>query len=182
MTYKDIPGYCDFHSFYKEVFDELPDGANIAEIGVYLGHSMAYMATLAKESGKKITIYAVDTFEGSEEHKISGISFFYDAFCKSIFDLGLRSYVIPVYSPSVCAAGFDYIPDLDFCFIDAAHDYENVKADILAWRMKVKPGGVIAGHDYCSAWPGVMDAVDEIFPDRILTSKSVWYKKLELTS
>lgn len=37
---------------------------------------------------------------------------------------------------------------LDFVFIDADHSYEGAKADILAWRSKVKPGGWICGHDY----------------------------------
>jgi hypothetical protein len=36
---------------------------------------------------------------------------------------------------------------LDGVFIDAAHDYDSVKADIEAWRNKVKPGGFFGGHD-----------------------------------
>ena len=37
---------------------------------------------------------------------------------------------------------------LDLAFIDAAHDAANVRKDILAWRPKVRPGGVLSGHDY----------------------------------
>ncbi len=37
---------------------------------------------------------------------------------------------------------------LDFVYIDAAHDFCNVAADISEWIKKVKPGGVLYGHDF----------------------------------
>jgi FkbM family methyltransferase len=37
---------------------------------------------------------------------------------------------------------------LDFVYIDARHDYTSVINDLAAWTEKVKPGGIIAGHDY----------------------------------
>lgn len=58
------------------------------------------------------------------------------------------------------------VPDgsLDFVYIDAAHDYENVKIDLNAWAPKVKVGGIIAGddfYDFPSGKGGVMRAVTE---------------------
>jgi len=38
--------------------------------------------------------------------------------------------------------------ELDFVFIDGNHEYEHVLEDITEWTKKVKPGGIIAGHDY----------------------------------
>lgn len=45
------------------------------------------------------------------------------------------------------------IPDdsLDFCYIDARHDYLGCKEDIEAYWPKVKSGRILAGHDYLDA-------------------------------
>lgn len=45
------------------------------------------------------------------------------------------------------------IPDgsLDFVYLDARHDYRSVQEDIQAWAPKVRPGGILAGHDYVDA-------------------------------
>ncbi len=65
------------------------------------------------------------------------------------------------------------IPDgsLDFAYIDARHDYESVLEDLAAWFPKVKPGGILAGHDYADIEFkenvfGVKSAVDEFFEAR----------------
>lgn len=53
---------------------------------------------------------------------------------------------------------------LDFVYIDAAHDYENVKADIKAWTPKVRVGGIVAGDDayeFPSGKGGVLRAATE---------------------
>lgn len=64
------------------------------------------------------------------------------------------------------AAGAAQVPDgsLDYVFIDADHSYEGCRDDIAAWLPKLKPGGLLGGHDYGrSAYPseGVKPAVDE---------------------
>ena len=56
---------------------------------------------------------------------------------------------------------------IDVVYIDGDHTYGGVKADIGAWWPKVKPGGILAGHDYCTGKTGlgyeygVIEAVQE---------------------
>jgi predicted O-methyltransferase YrrM len=52
---------------------------------------------------------------------------------------------------------------LDFVFIDADHEYESVIRDIKAWAPKVKPGGLVSGHD--THFPGVLKAINELIPN-----------------
>jgi Methyltransferase domain len=71
-----------------------------------------------------------------------------------------------IHSPcfSLQAATMYDAASLDFVFLDADHSYEGVSADIAAWTPKVKRGGIIAGHDFCHYFPGVIRAVLERFP------------------
>lgn len=48
---------------------------------------------------------------------------------------------------------------LDFAYIDAEHVYPEVSQDMAAWTEKVRPGGIVSGHDY--DWVDVKKAVDE---------------------
>ena len=46
------------------------------------------------------------------------------------------------------AAGRFAEGQLDFVFIDAQHHYEAVQDDLVAWHPKIRPGGILCGHDY----------------------------------
>ncbi|MHC4526261.1 MAG: class I SAM-dependent methyltransferase [Planctomycetota bacterium] len=67
----------------------------------------------------------------------------------------------------------------DFVYIDACHSYEAVTEDIKAWFPKVKPGGVIGGHDYNgSLYPGLRRAVDEFVKEgnyKLYQEASDWW-------
>ena len=40
--------------------------------------------------------------------------------------------------------------NLDFVYIDASHQADDVRNDITSWYKKIKQGGILAGHDVCS--------------------------------
>lgn len=67
---------------------------------------------------------------------------------------------------------------LDFVFIDADHSYEHVIEDIRDWAPKVKPGGMVSGHDYGHPeFPGVEQAVREYFGNNfgLVHSDWIWF-------
>ena len=55
----------------------------------------------------------------------------------------------------------DFKNKLDFVYIDACHNYEDVLADMDAWCPTVKDGGILAGHDWDAPIFGVRRAVEE---------------------
>jgi hypothetical protein len=53
---------------------------------------------------------------------------------------------------------------LDFVYLDGDHSFQGVMRDLAAWVPKVRPGGVIAGHDYYDKQPfAVRSAVRTFF-------------------
>lgn len=80
---------------------------------------------------------------------------------------------------SVVAATHYKNESLDFVFLDADHSYEAVQADIAAWLPKVRPGGILCGHDYANeAYPlwGVARAVDEAFGPQVELGKNYTWR------
>ena len=52
----------------------------------------------------------------------------------------------------------------DLVFVDADHSESAVRRDVSAWLPKLRPGGVIAGHDFGGdRHPGVERAVTDLF-------------------
>lgn len=61
---------------------------------------------------------------------------------------------------------------LDFVYIDANHDLPWCMDDILQWSKKVRPGGIISGHDYIRMRSGK--------PSRVRVVEALnWYTELK---
>lgn len=161
--YQNIQGWFGFQDLYQEQVDRVQTPAHFVEIGAWQGKSTAYMAVAIAQSGKQIKFDVVDTWQGSLEHQDDAIvkeQRLYDVFLNNIEPV--KHIVNPQRMTSMEASKLYADHSLDFVFIDASHEYEDVLDDIRHWLPKVKPGGMLGGDDY--NWPGVNRAVKELLP------------------
>jgi predicted O-methyltransferase YrrM len=70
-------------------------------------------------------------------------------YCLNLASIDQRVKVIRDFSISAATTFEDNY--LDFVYIDADHTEKAVYEDLHAWWTKVRPGGIVAGHDYCGA-------------------------------
>merc|ERR1719329_900036 len=62
------------------------------------------------------------------------------------------------------AASWIQDSSVDIIWIDGDHSYKQALADMRAYTRKLRPGGILAGHDYSFFHDGVIRAVHEFFP------------------
>ena len=143
-----VGGYFDYPNVYANAINIASDRHVFVEVGSWLGRSTSCMGTYIKNSGKDISFYAIDTWEGSDEDAHKDIiekfdhnnTSLYEQFLSNIKMCGVDQYINPIRSKSLDAVNQFEDESLDFIHIDASHDYENVLADIKAWFPKVTSG------------------------------------------
>lgn len=174
-SYDQIPGHMNFEDLYDEAISRAEPNDTLVEVGVLWGRSLAYLceraAAVEQAEGKFLNIVGVDhwgaeDFRKFEEHLKDSAAWNRAAIMRSGSPASTRSFKDG---------------ELAFVFIDADHSFDGVKEDIAAWWPKVKPGGVLAGHDYSEAdWPGVVKAVRERFgnvPKKGVAQYCWWVEK-----
>jgi hypothetical protein len=180
--YQGIEGWFDFDDIYDLALRRSGNQpAHFVEVGSYKGRSTCYLAERIRETGLDVRLDAVDTFQGDVH---VGYSDLWAEFAANLERAGVLSRVRAQRCTSLTAAKMFDADSLDFVFIDAEHTPEAVAHDLAAWWPKVRPGGLLAGHDYTN-FPGVALAVDQFVARHALgsafrTSRSSWmvYKSL----
>jgi len=160
---------------YAEMVKNFPSGSHFVEVGSWKGKSSSFMAVEIINSGKQISFDCVDTWEGSKEHQgYSCISRLFEIFQENMKPLEGNYNAIKMKSMEAVKLYED--ESIDFIFLDASHEYEDVKNDIIHWMPKLKETGIIGGDDYGNRYfPGVKKAVEEIFNNNFKYKESTWY-------
>jgi predicted O-methyltransferase YrrM len=125
----------------------MPAGARVVEIGSWKGKSTYCLAKGLKQ-GRVIAIDPFDATgeEGSEYGRVKGDGDLVQQFRRNLDRDGLlRKIDIKVGRSREFA---DQIEDMDFLFIDGDHSIEGCRYDFEAFAQHVKPGGLLAFHDY----------------------------------
>jgi len=173
---------------YKELYKLLKKRPHKigCEVGVHTGAMLSHLLPVLPKIQR---YYAIDPwdnyqmYDGSTYRKPGNVLYktWQDAimaFFKSTKDYSHK--VIMMRMTSIQGAKHIEDEGLDWVFIDANHEYEYIKENLHVWTPKVKPGGLVSGHDYKNPkgkWKGITRAVNEFVPKNKLHEEPfcVWW-------
>lgn len=158
----DLLGWTNYVDILRSAAKFLPDGGTYIETGVFCGKSLGYLAEFLQVIGKTAKVIGYDTFDTSftATKKIAGFQPATSEEWVASTRANLKK-VAPWNTPEVIqcdgaeAAQLHEDASVDFVWLDSSHEEEHVRNEILAWLPKLKPSGVLAGHDLAATHPGV---------------------------
>lgn len=153
----------------------------IIEVGTWKGKSAVAMADICKQNlyttQVQPEIVCVDTWLGATEFWTNhqdpkrykslqlecGYPQVYYQFLANVILSGHEDIITPFPQSSINAARLFRKEKVqaDLIYVDASHEYDDVKMDLEYYYDCLRSGGVIFGDDYCEYWKGVIQAVDE---------------------
>ncbi|OGK52594.1 hypothetical protein A2966_03575 [Candidatus Roizmanbacteria bacterium RIFCSPLOWO2_01_FULL_41_22] len=112
-----------------------------AEVGVHRG---GYSELLCKNN-PGVKLYGIDPYKAYDQYNNQQqVDEYYE---EAKTRLAPYDYHFVEKSSEGGVKGFED-ESLDFVYIDGNHEFSHVTADITLWSEKVKPGGIISGHDF----------------------------------
>jgi predicted O-methyltransferase YrrM len=174
---EDRQGWGSTHPVFEQTIkSERP--SLVIEVGTWKGGSALHIAERMQAAGIDGEIVCIDTFLGSPEHWLvpkfkerlmlkHGRAGLYMQFLSNVVHAGLQHTITPFAASSDVAAEVlrQRKIQADLIYIDGAHDYRAVRADLRAYWPLLRPGGTMIGDDFTTHWHGVVRAVSE-FADR----------------
>lgn len=163
----DRDGFCFPHDvdgwlLYEEgkALYELARGKRVLEIGSYCGKSTICLAQTARH------VVSVDPHDGRGTPQPKDT---FATFRDNLARYGVAE-IVDTRRAVASKVGLEAEPGFDLVFIDGAHDFASVDADIAWSRERLAAGGLLTFHDYRrrpgehdGGWdPGVTQAVDAL--------------------
>ena len=142
----------------------------IIELGSFYGRSTVSLC-LGSVEGNNSKIIAIDPHIGIDSYASSDS---YGELVHNLERFGLENNVSILREESLKAASIHSRKNIGLIFIDALHDYENVKADFNSWEKQVVDEGYILFHD--AMLSGVNKFLIEILNDDNLQYQALGFR------
>ena len=124
-----------------------------AEIGVRMGEHAKDMF----DCNPDLELFLVDTWEAYARITQEKQDRYYRRCLSNM--IGYKATILKMTSMEALKE----VPDesLDFVYIDGNHEFDYAMMDLIMWSKKVRPGGIVAGHDYYAFYQsGIVAAVN----------------------
>jgi len=181
----DVPGYLTDRDMLAigRLAKKLPNNSTIVEIGSFLGKSAVEWARAMEVEQKSCQVVCIDSFNAP-------IHILKDLLVNADFNVPeadtnfeLFAYYTKSFDNITAIEAFfnqdfEFDYQVDLVFEDSDHTQKYLSYALPFWWSKVKPGGILSGHDYNSR--EVKAAVDTFSVLRKLKVKtfpdsSIWY-------
>lgn len=123
------------------IFDELKP-TRVLEIGSQWGGTLWHWLEGCERGARVMNI---DILQNMSREDAKALPDRWQSWCPD--GVLLNTYIGRSDMPDTIAAVKEWMPEIDFLFIDACHEYNGAKRDFLTYGPLVRPGGVIALHD-----------------------------------
>ena len=192
LDFGELAAWCRIRGFFsieeaaaiQALVKSLASGARVVELGTFQGKSSVAIATALPPGGM---LFCVDTFQNtilapgeSRPPMPEVVRTNVQALKANLTRFRCTDRVKALVSTTHDAASRFAPESLALIFVDAGHDYENVRQDLADWYPKLAPGGVLVCDDYVPEWPGVMRAIDETGLSGQLIAPSLWLHRKPL--
>jgi hypothetical protein len=176
MSEKDLDALYDLTQEYVK-----PDGIAV-EVGSWKGLSSYVIASVCKEKGA--TLYAVDTWAGVEDpssykNDPSGVNNYSEALNDpnfvEIFKKNMGDLPVVVLKGDSQQLYKEFIDDsVDMVFLDGNHNSPVIDNDIKNFLGKIRPKGLLCGHDHGNPETDVHWAIDRILGEQTVGNYENW--------
>jgi len=166
----------------EELLKNMPTNKVVAELGVDRGGFSELILKIATPQ----KLHLIDVWEGGRYH--DGLNNIVETKFKNEIDKGLVEMNIGFSTEVLLDFPDNYF---DWVYLDTDHTYKTTKDELALLKLKVKPGGIIAGHDYTIGnWVehnryGVIEAVNEFCVNEnweiiFLTAEANYYRSFAI--
>lgn len=119
------------------------------KLGVEVGVAAGEYSEILCQKNPKMKIYGIDPWKPYKDYR----DYTRSATFASLYDEAVKrlsKYPNYVFINEFSKNALERFDDnsLDFVYIDANHKEPFISEDIAGWNRKVKPGGILSGHDY----------------------------------
>jgi len=132
----------------------------LVEVGTWTGRSTIMLARRLPDW----TIYTIDSYP--EDYPDAFRRMVGPATARELAEHSLAPHknVRRILDDSVHAA-HEWVDDfVDAVFLDGGHSEDQAREDVFSWTARVRPGGIMALHDWCAeTHPGVISGATPIF-------------------
>jgi predicted O-methyltransferase YrrM len=154
-------------------------------IGVEIGTQRGLFAEHLLRGCPQLYLYCVDIWKQQPRDDYNDVANvadvhqqgYYEEAIKKLTQFPNRWHVIRDWSVNAATTFDDLL--FDFAYIDANHSYKCTMEDLEAWYPKVRPGGMVCGHDYLDSGTnfGVYSAVRDFTKDKnvkVRSTREAW--------